>query len=84
LPNLADCPIDAVVGVEEDAVTPDALNDLFAADELVSALDEEEQHLHGDAFQPERTARMAQFVGIQIQLEVLPEFDCFLRFDWLG
>src|ERR1700694_2714141 len=38
LPNLADRGVDAAVGIEEDVLTPDPLDDLVAGDQLPSLL----------------------------------------------
>src|SRR5262249_31440646 len=84
LPKFANRAIDAVVGVKEDAIAPDSLDDLFAADEPVSALDQEEQHFHGDAFQLDCAAGPAQLIDVQIELEIRSKFDYFLGSDWLG
>jgi hypothetical protein len=82
LPNFADGAVDAVIGVEENSVAPDSLDDLFARDQLTALLDQEEQDFHRDAFQPEPSIGAAQFVGAQVELEVVAESDPIFGSDW--
>ena len=56
LANLADGGIDAVVGVEEDILAPDPLDDLVPGHQLTSLLDQEEQQFHGNPFELESPA----------------------------
>ena len=51
LTNFADCGIDAVIGVQEDILTPDPFDDVLSGYQLPFALDQQEQDLHGDSLQ---------------------------------
>jgi hypothetical protein len=53
LADLADCPVDAVVGVQENVLTPYPINDLISGKKLPTMLDEKQQQLHGSGFELE-------------------------------
>jgi hypothetical protein len=84
LTNFADRAIDAVVSIEEDAIPPDSLDDLFARDQLSSLLNQQEQDFHRNAFQPEHSISSAQFIGTRIELEIPLESDGLLGSQWFG
>jgi hypothetical protein len=75
LPNLADCSVDAVVSIEEGAYSPDPLNNLLPADDLPSLLNQHRQNFRGNARQLKHTARAAQPIDVEIELEVLAKSD---------
>ena len=76
--ELADGPVDAVVGIEEDLLPPDPLRDLFPGDQLSSSFHQQKQQIHRDALQLEHSAGAAQLVGPRVELEILPQSDRFL------
>src|SRR6266851_1645767 len=78
MPELADRGVDAVIGVDEDAPAPDALEDLPARHELAATLDQQEKQVERDALEMYDAPRMAEFVSAPIQLEVF-EFEPFRR-----
>ena len=79
LTDFADGAVDAVVGIEKDVFAPDFLGDFFAGDELAFLLNEDDENLQGKALELDDTSGLAEFEGSQIDLEVLPESDKFLR-----
>src|SRR5216683_636768 len=78
MPELADRGVDAVIGVDEDAPAPDALEDLLARHELAATLDQQEKQIERDAFEMYDAPRMAELVSAPIQLEVF-KFEPFRR-----
>ena len=71
LPNLADRSVDAVVGVEEDILAPDPLNDVFPSDDLSPALNQDRQNLRRNALQFEHATGAAQGASGEIEVEIL-------------
>jgi hypothetical protein len=69
LANPADRRIDAIVGIEEDTLSPDRLADLFAGNKLPSPVEEQEQYLQRDTFQLLGPARSTQFEGNAVDFE---------------
>jgi hypothetical protein len=63
LPDFANCAIDAVVGVKENVLAPDSLDDVLAAHELSSLLNQDGENFHGNALQFEHTTRTTQPAG---------------------
>src|SRR5580700_8724596 len=47
--NLPDGRVDAVVGIEEDVLAPELLDDLFAGHKQAPALDQKQEQFHRDA-----------------------------------
>jgi hypothetical protein len=84
LTNFSDRAVDAVVSIEEDAIPPDSLDNLFSRDQLSSLLNQQEQDFHRNAFQPEHSISSAQFVGTRIELEIPLESDDLLGSQWFG
>src|SRR5277367_2168633 len=75
LPDPADGGIDAVVGVEENTLSPDPFDDLFPCNELSPVFNQEKEQLHGHRLELDGNPGRAQFVGSQIQLEIFPKLD---------
>jgi hypothetical protein len=73
LADFADGTVDAVIGVQKDAVAPDFLYDFLACDQLSSLLYQEQQDFHRDAFEFEGVTSATQLVGAQINLKILPK-----------
>jgi hypothetical protein len=73
LTNFADRGIDAVVGIQEDVLTPDPSDDVLSGDQLPPALEQQEQDLHGDSLQLQSATRTAQFIGAPVQFKLLSE-----------
>src|SRR5215469_13786244 len=71
LPDFTDRSIDAVIGVNKNALAPNFCRNLFARDDLVSPSNQEEEDLHRDAFKLEHTPAPAQLIGLRIENEVL-------------
>ncbi|HKM84535.1 MAG TPA: hypothetical protein VJY15_26695 [Candidatus Acidoferrum sp.] len=61
--HFADSSVDAVVGVNEDILTPDGQEDLLSGDQAVAVLGEQEEQLEGNAFEFDETAGAAQLEG---------------------
>ena len=59
-PNFADGGIDAVLGIDEYVLPPEALNDLLASNDLPIFFEKEEKQLHGDAFELQQLAVPSQ------------------------
>src|SRR5262249_37436477 len=79
---LADLPnrtIDAVICVEAYVAAPDPLDNLLSAYELTPLLHQQEQNLHRNALDLERTAGTAQFIRTQIEFEILSKLDRFRK-----
>ena len=76
--NFSDGGVDAVVGVEVDALPPQSLDDLLAADQSSIFPDQQDQQIHGDAFHAHGFPRPSQFITAHIQNE-LSELDSFRR-----
>jgi hypothetical protein len=79
LADLAYRAVNAVVSIEKDVLAPDLLGNLFAGDELTFLHDQNEQDLHGNTLELERTTDVPKLEGSKIDLEILPESDGFLR-----
>jgi hypothetical protein len=71
LTDLADRSVDAVIGVEERALPPHALDDLLPRHQLPAMLHEEQEDVHGDALQPERLAGAPEQVRCRIEFEAV-------------
>ena len=79
LADFADGAVDAVVGIEKDVFSPDLFRNFFARDELAFLLNQDEQDLQGNALEFQGTSKVAELEGSQIDLEILPKPDGFLR-----
>jgi hypothetical protein len=77
LPYLPNRPIDAVVGIEKGVFAPDSFGNLFAGYKLAPALNQAEQDLGGDPFQPQRPAPSLQLQRMGVELEVFPKLQEF-------
>jgi len=75
LPDPADCGIDTVVGIQEDAFTPDPFDDLFPRDQLSPVFNQEKQEFHGHRLEFDGNSGRAQFVGPHIQQEIASKTD---------
>ena len=60
LAELTDRHIEAIVGIQGYALSPDLLRQVFAADDLPLLLDEHGQRLKGNPLQPEHGTTPAQ------------------------
>src|SRR5215469_1918647 len=67
---LIDCSVDPTFGFKVDVFTPQALNDGLTCNQLPSALYEQNQKLHGDAFKLQGPAATAELVLSRVQLKV--------------
>jgi hypothetical protein len=83
LADLTDRAVDAVVGIEEDVLTPYPLYDVFPADDLSFLLDEDGENFRGNALQLKDATGTAQCRGGEIELEVLAKSDQTRNSDWL-
>ena len=54
------------------------------ADQLASRPRQEEQQFHGNPLQLENSAIAAQFIGAQIELEIVPKPNLVCHFDRVG
>jgi hypothetical protein len=83
LADLADGGVDAVVGVEEDILTPDALDNLFPTDDLATFFDQKQEHRGRDAFEFEDTTAAGQLIAAGVKLDSFAQFDpvSFQRFQ---
>src|SRR5262249_32628581 len=84
LANLADGAPDAVIGVEENSVTPNFSDNLLAGNNLAPVLKQKNQDLQRNTFQFEHMTVTAQPTGMDVKLELLAEPDWLLHFDWIG
>jgi len=84
LADFPDRPIDAVVGIKKNILTPDSLDDLIAADDLVPLLDQQEQNFEWNALQFEHASSAMEFVGLAVEFEILTEADGIVNFDRPG
>src|SRR5262249_34864462 len=75
LADLPDRDVDAVVDVEEGALTPDPVGNLVAGDDLAVLFRQQDQDLERNAFHVERPAAPAQLEASEIELEVLSETE---------
>src|SRR5262249_42309016 len=64
LTDLSDGGVDAVIGVEMEAFRPELPDDLFAADQLSIFADQQNEKIHGNAFQVDRRASASQLVPV--------------------
>ncbi len=70
-----------MLGINEDILPPQLLDDLLAADQLAVSTGQQDQQLHGDSFQLDHGAVASQLVGTQVELDVF-EFQQCPR-DWI-
>src|ERR1700677_3961445 len=75
LPDLANRSVYAVVGVEEDILAPDPLDDVLPADDLSVTLNQDRQNLGRNAFEFDHATVATQGMGGEIQLENLAKFN---------
>ena len=78
LTNLADGTVDAVVGVEENALSPNLLDDLLMRGQLPAAFHQKDQELHRNGLELEGDSAGAQFLCAHVQLEIVPEPEATL------
>src|SRR5713101_9603940 len=64
--------IDAVLGIEEEVLPPDLLDDFFSLDQVTLVFSQQDQQLHGLALQTEAMASTTELEAIGIEL-VIPE-----------
>jgi len=74
LPDFADRSVNAVVGVEENPLAPNLLDNLIPGDELSPVLQEKQQEFHGGGFEFENSCSPAQ-LG-QRGLETASKTEC--------
>ncbi|HST10176.1 MAG TPA: hypothetical protein VLL05_07350 [Terriglobales bacterium] len=75
LANLADGRVDAVVGVEEDALTPNLFDNLIAGHKFAALLNKQAQQVGWNAFQPEGLPGLFQLKGSEVKFEVAAKSD---------
>jgi hypothetical protein len=68
--NFSDGGVNAVIGVEVDVFPPQAHDDFFATDQSSIFPDQENQQIHGDAFQMYRFSATSQLISAYIQNEL--------------
>src|SRR4029077_13396982 len=83
LADLANRAIDAVVRIEENALTPNPLDDQLPADELPPMFHQEEQQFRRNALQLEQAAAAAQLVAAEVKLKIVSKFERFRNSGWL-
>jgi hypothetical protein len=72
--DFADGGVDAVFGVDEDLGVPEGAGDLGTGDEAAAGGGEEDEELHGLAFEAQGDAAAAQLEALTIEVE-LAEFE---------
>jgi hypothetical protein len=72
----------AVIAVEEDTLAPHSGRNLIARDNLILVLNEENQHLEGNAFKLQNLFAAAQPPGAGVKLKVFTEVDRSLYWYW--
>jgi hypothetical protein len=82
-PDLAHGGVDAAISVDEDAFTPDSLNDFLTGNNLPAAFHEKTKKFERDAFEMDYTAIASELVGAPVQFEIL-ESVYFLRHSTLS
>jgi len=78
LAGFADSGVDAVVGVNEDVLPPDGLENFLTSDEALAVFGKQEEQLEGNAFEFDETAGAAQLEGAWVEFEVFKS-DGFVR-----
>ena len=68
--ELANGGVDAVLGIDEDFAGPEAPGNFGAGDELAFAGDEQDEQLHGLAFDAQKFAVAQQLKAAAVKLEV--------------
>jgi hypothetical protein len=63
-----------VFGVEEDVAAPKTIHDLLPGYKMAVFLDQQDEQLHGQFFEPEGAPGTQQLVAVAIELELV-EFD---------
>src|SRR5882724_757211 len=69
LPEFSDGGVDAMLGLNEDVLAPEFVDDLFACDEVAVPAGQQDQQLHGNFFEFQRPAVATQLIAAQIQLK---------------
>ena len=69
--NFANRSINALFGVDEDVLSPQALDDRSPADQLVPVFHQENEQLHRDLFHPERPTSTPKLVALQVEFQVV-------------
>ena len=70
-PDLAYCRVDTALGVDEDAFTPDSIDDLTSGYQLPSAFHQKTQKFERDTFEMDDATIAAKLVDALVQLEIL-------------
>ena len=76
LPDFADGFVDAVLGIEEDVLAPDSVNDLFARDETTVALHQKGEELHRNFLEFEDALASSKLVAVLVQFELSKLDNC--------
>jgi hypothetical protein len=71
VPDFSDGCVDARLDVYEHVFSPQTVDDVAAGDELVPALDQQDQEIHWLTLEPDRAAKVAQSVRGNVELEIL-------------
>jgi len=67
---LADGDVDAVIDIEENIFSPEVLCNLVAGYQLAGPLDQEEEQVHGEFLQPQKTLPLSQLITGRIEREI--------------
>ncbi|MGH9764192.1 MAG: hypothetical protein ACREAC_25440 [Blastocatellia bacterium] len=71
MPNLANCGIDAVRGIDKDVRTPDSFDDLFACHQVATSFDQQEQYFQWNALERDYPAGASQLISTAIEFEIV-------------
>ena len=81
LSNLTYRRVDCVVSIEEDPLTPDALEDLLARHKPSMVLGQNEQQVKRDALELDGAALATKLVRAPIELEIRESANIFEHLD---
>ena len=84
VPDFPHRGIDSVVGIQEDAFAPDALQNFLARNELPASVGQNEEQLEGDALQLHGTALAPELVSSPVKLVVRETADIRRHLNPLG
>lgn len=76
--NLADGGVDSMLGVNKNILAPEALDDFISRDEIPIFAREQDEQLHGDLFQLDRTTGTEKFKTVAVEGELV-ELDWACR-----
>ena len=78
-PDFSNDIVDVSFGVDEQIGLPKLGDNLFARDQLFAATDQEDQQLHRFLLDLDATAKAAQFVASEIELDLFRTWFCALH-----